>query len=111
MNLKELNQLELNEIGEWPGPVKVAVVLVLCGLVGFAWYWFLTKDQLIPLVVSLGRAAQRFEMGQTGDAAALLTYFGDQLGTLVDQGALPFYVGEASLARALSLIDDSEPQN
>ncbi len=49
MNLKDLNQLDLHELGEWPAPVKAAVVLILCGLIGFAWYWFLTKDQLVAL--------------------------------------------------------------
>jgi type IV pilus assembly protein PilO len=49
MNLNDLNQLDLNEIGEWPAPVKVTLVLILCGLVGFAWYWFLTKDQMTAL--------------------------------------------------------------
>ncbi len=49
MKLNELNQLDFNEIGQWPVPVKAALVLILCGLVGFAWYWFLSKDQLASL--------------------------------------------------------------
>ncbi len=49
MNLEELNDLNLDNIGDWPTPVKIGVVLLLCVLLGFGWYQYDTKDQLNSL--------------------------------------------------------------
>jgi type IV pilus assembly protein PilO len=46
MQISDLNDLELSNIGEWPTPAKVVVVLVLCAAIGWAWYYFITQDQL-----------------------------------------------------------------
>jgi len=49
MNLQELNDLDLNNIGDWPGLIKALLVLVICGIIGTGWYYFDTEDQLIQL--------------------------------------------------------------
>jgi type IV pilus assembly protein PilO len=49
MDLNELNNLELSNIAEWPLPAKIFVILFLCGVLGFAWYYFDTRDQLDQL--------------------------------------------------------------
>ncbi|MCB1870768.1 MAG: type 4a pilus biogenesis protein PilO [Gammaproteobacteria bacterium] len=49
MNLQELNELDLNNIGDWPTLIKALLVLVLCGAIGTGWYYFDTEDQLITL--------------------------------------------------------------
>jgi len=46
MNIKDLNNLDLNEIAEWPLPAKLVVVLVVVALVLGGVYWFVTRDQL-----------------------------------------------------------------
>jgi type IV pilus assembly protein PilO len=49
MTLDDLNSLELADIGIWPVPAKAAVTLLLCVLLGVAWYYLDTEDQLIAL--------------------------------------------------------------
>ena len=49
MNLEELNDLDFNNIGIWPAPVKIGAVILLCALLGFGWYQYDTNDQLSNL--------------------------------------------------------------
>ncbi|MCP3871276.1 MAG: type 4a pilus biogenesis protein PilO [Gammaproteobacteria bacterium] len=49
MNLQELNELDLSNIGSWPGPVKAILILIICILMGVGWYYFNTADQLARL--------------------------------------------------------------
>ncbi len=49
MNLDELNELDFSEIGVWPWPVKVALILLLSIIVGVAWYFLDTKEQYVNL--------------------------------------------------------------
>ncbi len=49
MNLDELNELDLSNVGVWPWPVKVVLILLLCIAVGVAWYFLDTKDQYVKL--------------------------------------------------------------
>ncbi|MDJ0860723.1 MAG: type 4a pilus biogenesis protein PilO [Gammaproteobacteria bacterium] len=49
MNISDINNLDFNNAGNWPAPVKaVAIVLLCAGVVG-AGYWFDTKEQLAAL--------------------------------------------------------------
>jgi len=41
--------LDFNNAGNWPLPVKAVAILIICCAVGFAGYWFDTKDQLSTL--------------------------------------------------------------
>ena len=49
MNMSDLNELDFNDIGNWPGPAKAAAVFFVCVLILFAGYYFDTKDQLAEL--------------------------------------------------------------
>ena len=46
MDLKQLNELDFSNIGEWPGLVKAFVVLLLCAGVAGAWYYYDTREQI-----------------------------------------------------------------
>ncbi len=45
MNMQELNELDLSNIGEWPGVIKAILILILMGGVGAAWYFLDIEDQ------------------------------------------------------------------
>lgn len=49
MNLQDLNDLDLSNIGIWPTPIKLVLVLVACILVGVGGYYFDTEGQLTRL--------------------------------------------------------------
>ena len=49
MKLQDLNELSLSNIGDWPGLVKGFVILVVCGLVIGAGYYFFTQHQIADL--------------------------------------------------------------
>ena len=46
MKLEELNELDLTNIGIWPLPVKIVVVLITCILVGVGGYYLDIEEQL-----------------------------------------------------------------
>jgi type IV pilus assembly protein PilO len=46
VKLEELNELDLTNIGVWPLPVKVVVVLITCVLVGIGGYYLDIEEQL-----------------------------------------------------------------
>jgi type IV pilus assembly protein PilO len=58
MNLDQLNELDLSNIGEWPTPIKAVVILVLLVAVGFAVYYFDTSSQLDRLRADQDRELQ-----------------------------------------------------
>ncbi len=51
MEMPDFSKLDLdpNNIGNWPGPIKGIVILILCAALLGAGYWFDTKDQLVVL--------------------------------------------------------------
>ncbi|MCU7914943.1 MAG: type 4a pilus biogenesis protein PilO [Candidatus Thiodiazotropha sp. (ex Gloverina cf. vestifex)] len=46
MNLQDLNELDLSNIGIWPMPVKIVLVLIACVMVAVAGYYLDTESQL-----------------------------------------------------------------
>jgi type IV pilus assembly protein PilO len=46
MDLKQLNELDFSNMGEWPGVAKALVILLLCGAAAGAWYYFDTQHQI-----------------------------------------------------------------
>lgn len=54
MDMPDFSKLDLdpNNIGNWPGPLKGVVILILCAALLGAGYWFDTKDQLVMLETS-----------------------------------------------------------
>ena len=51
MELSSLSELDFNESGEWPFPIKVIAIIILCALVWGATYWFVIKEKQESLVV------------------------------------------------------------
>ncbi len=49
MNLSELNELDFENVGSWPLPVKLAAVVLLFLLILAGGYYFKTSDQLVQL--------------------------------------------------------------
>ncbi|MEW6330124.1 MAG: type 4a pilus biogenesis protein PilO [Pseudomonadota bacterium] len=46
MTLDDLKNIDVNNMSSWPVPVKIGGILVVCGIVLFAGYWFLIKGEL-----------------------------------------------------------------
>jgi type IV pilus assembly protein PilO len=57
MELSDLTELELSNIGEWPLIAKAVIILFLCALIGFAWYYFIVSDQLKRLDAAVAEEA------------------------------------------------------
>lgn len=45
LNEFDINDLDVNNAGIWPAPIKAIVVLIVIGLIVGGGYWFLIKDQ------------------------------------------------------------------
>jgi len=45
MTLDDLKNIDVNNLGSWPVPIKIAGILVVCGVILFAGYWFLIKGE------------------------------------------------------------------
>jgi type IV pilus assembly protein PilO len=46
MTLDELKNIDINNLGSWPVPIKIAGILVVCAIVLFAGFWFLIQGEL-----------------------------------------------------------------
>lgn len=80
MNLQDLNELDFSNLGDWPLPVKLALVLLLCALVGVGGYFGLITDQGDRLVrVQREEADLRKEFESKQDRAANLENYKKQL--------------------------------
>lgn len=69
MNI-DLNELDFSNAGNWPLPVKLIAILVVCAAVGFAGYWFDTKEQLSVLEKSKVKEEELKKEFQTKQAVA-----------------------------------------
>ncbi len=49
MTLAELKNLDPGNMGNWPAPIKAVLILILCGAVLGAGYYFVAMDQLLNL--------------------------------------------------------------
>ena len=49
LNDFDINDLDINNAGIWPGPVKAIVALIVFGLLLGGGYWFFIKDQYVAL--------------------------------------------------------------
>ncbi len=49
MNVSDLNNLDFNNVGSWPLPVRMLAITLICGAVLFAGYWFDTQEQMVLL--------------------------------------------------------------
>jgi len=46
MTLDDLRNIDVNNLGSWPVPIKIGGILVVCVIVLFAGFWFLIQDEL-----------------------------------------------------------------
>jgi type IV pilus assembly protein PilO len=80
MNLDDLNELDLNNIGIWPAPVKAVVVLLVAVAVMAAGYYLLISDQVGKLeVVQEKELSLRNEFEDKQSKAANLEAYRKQL--------------------------------
>jgi len=49
VNLDELNELDFGNVGVWPWPVKIILILLICTLLSVAFYYVDTQEQLLQL--------------------------------------------------------------
>jgi len=49
MELSSLTELDFNETGEWPLPIKIVTIILLAALVWGGGYYFMMKDKQIEL--------------------------------------------------------------
>ncbi|MCD1649544.1 type 4a pilus biogenesis protein PilO [Marinobacter adhaerens] len=49
LNEFDINDLDVNNAGIWPAPIKAIVVLIVFGLIAGGGYWFFVKDQYVQL--------------------------------------------------------------
>ena len=49
LNEFDINDLDVNNAGIWPAPIKAVVVLIIFGLIFGGGYWFFIKDQYAQL--------------------------------------------------------------
>jgi type IV pilus assembly protein PilO len=70
MNLEDLNELDLNNIGIWPTPVKAVVVVLVAVLVIAAGYYLIIEDQLNSLETVQGKELELRKEFETKQAKA-----------------------------------------
>ena len=58
MNLQELNELDFNDIGVWPQPVKIAMIIITFVLIAVGGYVYLIADSISALDVSRSKEAE-----------------------------------------------------
>jgi type IV pilus assembly protein PilO len=80
VDLDQLNQLDFQNIGDWPGVAKAILLILLCGSVAAAWYYFDTKDQIEHLQSVESEEAQlRKDFESKQEKAANLDAYRQQL--------------------------------
>ncbi len=62
MNLSDLRNLDPNNIGGWPGPIKFLVVLLLCAAVLGAGWYFDTQNMIADLEKSEKKERELFDV-------------------------------------------------
>jgi type IV pilus assembly protein PilO len=109
VDLDQLNQLELQNIGEWPNVAKAVLVILLCGSVASAWYYFDTEDQLQRLqTVETKETSLRAELETKQQKAANLDAFRQQLAEMEESfGAMLRQLPDKTEVAAL-LVDVSQ---
>jgi len=112
----DLNELDFNNISEWPLAAKAVLIALGCGLIGFGWYHFITSGQIEQLERAEKKELelrQSFEQKQHKAAnlegyrqqlAQMEESFGAMLRTLPDQtevASLLVDVSQTGLASGL----------
>lgn len=90
MNEFDINDLDINNAGIWPAPIKFIVVLIIVGLIVGGGYWFFIKDQYAQLEkVERKEAELRQEYERKAYQVANLEVFKQQMAEMEETfGAL-----------------------
>jgi type IV pilus assembly protein PilO len=109
VDLNQLNELDLQNIGEWPGIAKAFLILLLCGSVAGAWYYFDSRDQLANLeTVEKKELGLRKEFESKQQKAANLDAYRQQLAEMQESfGAMLRQLPDSTQVAAL-LVDVSQ---
>jgi type IV pilus assembly protein PilO len=109
VDLNQLNELDIQNVGEWPNVAKAILILLLCGSVAGAWYWFDTKDQLLHLeAVEVEETALRATLESKQRKAANLSAYRQQLEEMKESfGAMLRQLPDKTEVAAL-LVDVSQ---
>ncbi|WP_166259000.1 type 4a pilus biogenesis protein PilO [Marinobacter salicampi] len=76
----DVNDLDVNNAGIWPAPVKAIVVLIIFGLILGGGYWFFIKDQYSRLDQVMAKEAElRQQYEQKAYKVANLEVFKNQM--------------------------------
>ena len=65
MNLQELNELDFNDIGVWPAPVKIGMIIIIFVLIAVGGYVYFIADSIAALDTSRNKETElkvQFEM-------------------------------------------------
>ena len=65
MNLQELNELDFNDIGVWPAPVKIGMIIIVFVLIAVGGYVYFVADSIAALDTSRNKETElkvQFEM-------------------------------------------------
>jgi len=80
VKLEDLNNLDFSNMGDWPVAVKALAILMVCGLVMGAGYYFDTQHQITSLEqVELQERDLRAEFARKQEKAANLAAYRQQL--------------------------------
>ena len=71
MELTSITELDFNESGEWPLPIKIVAILLLCALVWGGGYYFLIKDKQVELESLKQKEVQLKQEFETKQAKAV----------------------------------------
>lgn len=90
LNEFDINDLDVNNAGIWPAPIKAIVVLIIFGLILGGGYWFFIKDQYAQLDrVTQQEAELRKQYEQKAYQVANLEVFKNQMAEMEETfGAL-----------------------
>lgn len=109
MNLQELNELDLSNVGDWPLAIKLVLVLVVCALVGVGGYFGMITDQQDQLAkVQREESDLRQEFESKQDRAANLENYKKQLALMEESfGAMRRQLPDSTEVAEL-LVDVSQ---
>jgi type IV pilus assembly protein PilO len=109
VDLNQLNELDLQNIGEWPNAGKALLILFLCVAVAAAWYYFDSQDQLEHLrSVEATEATLRADFESKQQKAANLEAYRHQLAEMKESfGAMLRQLPDKTEVAAL-LVDVSQ---
>ena len=90
MNEFDINDLDVNNAGIWPAPIKFIVILIVVGIIVGGGYWFFIKDQFAQLErVERKEAELRQEYERKAYQVANLEVFKQQMAEMEETfGAL-----------------------